>query len=161
MKRLTLQTMTFLFAAPWPILLAACSCATAFFLGQTALSHHAEGNRLAATLFAFPTMGWIALGIIALLDALARHIDYRRIRRILEKYGYKERLFRIVASSRCQRDAALLAARQTGHLQQARAVFHGLGYRWYHLLPDKVADNPLHFFNIAFLRQAFLPSRCR
>ncbi|MGE4293955.1 MAG: hypothetical protein AB7E32_17325 [Desulfovibrio sp.] len=159
MKHLTHRTLTFLLAAPWPSALAACSCATALLLGGMALGHHAEGDRIAATLFAFPTLGWFALGLIALLDAVARHIDYHRIRRMLERYGFRERLFHVVSSSRCQRDAALFAARRTGHLPQARRVFHDLGYRWYHLLPDKVADNPLHFFNLDFLRQAFLPSR--
>ncbi|WP_022660654.1 hypothetical protein [Paucidesulfovibrio longus] len=161
MKRISNLTMNFLFAAPWPLLLAACSCATALLLGDAALGRHAQGNHLAATFFAFPTLGWLALGFIALLDAIARHLDYRRIRRMLERYGFHERVFRVVASSRCQRDAALLAARRTGHLPQARRFFRQLGYRWYHLLPDKVADNPFHFFNPDFLRQAFLPSRNR
>ena len=64
-----------------------------------------------------------------------------------------------VASSRCQRDAALLAARQAGCRDQARRVFRDLGYRWYHILPDAIVANPLYFFHPRFLRSTFVPGK--
>lgn len=161
MKQLIHGIFTFFRVAPWPALLSVLCAAAALLLGAQALGHHNQGNISIALAFGFPTLGWAGLGLIALLDALARHIDYRRIRRLLERYGFRRRVFVVVAPSRCQRDAALHAARRTGHLLQARAVFRGLGYRWYHLLPDRVMDNPLRFFDPAFLRQAFLPSQGR
>jgi len=63
------------------------------------------------------------------------------------------------ARSRCQRDAALHAARETGHLDKARSYFRGLGYRWYHILPDLVVRNPFAFASPAFLRTSFLPGK--
>ncbi|SKA71678.1 hypothetical protein SAMN02745704_00186 [Paucidesulfovibrio gracilis DSM 16080] len=159
MKHLPHNLLTILRVAPWPLVLAVLCGLTALLLGGTVLAHHEQGNRGMATLLTFPCLGWTCLGIIALLDALARHIDFRRIQRILQRHGFRKRVFLLIAGSRCQRDAALHAARTTGHLQQARQVFQSLGYRWYHLLPDRVMDNPLRFFDINFLRQAFLPSR--
>ncbi|MEF2144898.1 MAG: hypothetical protein V3573_05590 [Desulfovibrionaceae bacterium] len=161
MKQLTLHTFLLCRAAPWPLLLAALCCVLGTLLWAVVVSQHTDGERLSAMLCAFPALGWYGLGGIALLDAVARFIDYQRIRTLLERYGFRERVFRVVASSRCQRDAALLAARQTGHHPQARKFFRDLGYRWYHLLPDKIANNPFQFFNPSFLRQAFLPSRNR
>ena len=58
-----------------------------------------------------------------------------------------------------ERDAALLAARETGYRAQARHVFRELGYRWYHILPDAIVANPITFFHPRFLRSTFVPGK--
>jgi hypothetical protein len=111
---------------------------------------------------------WIWVGLTLLLawgvvlcqaDALSRYREFKRVRRMLARYGFCPRIFRLVASSRCQRDAALQAARETGCMSLARQVYLDLGYRWYHILPDAIAANPFHFFHPRFLRSTFLPGK--
>lgn len=148
--------LTFLRAAPWPNLTAMASVIISCVLWSVSGPLRAEGHAL-GTLLVFPALGWLALAAIAWLDGLARMLDYRRIHAILSRYGFDRRVFQVVCTSRCQRDAALFAAKKAGCLAEAQKAFRSMGYRWYHLLPDPVVDNPFKFFNIQFLRQAFLP----
>jgi len=110
--------------------------------------------------------GWVALSglfawgvVLCQADALSRYREFKRLCGLLSRYGFRPRVFRLVASSRCQRDAALLAARQAGCRDQARRVFRDLGYRWYHILPDAIVANPLYFFHPRFLRSTFVPGK--
>lgn len=109
---------------------------------------------------------WVALTglfawgvVLCQADAFSRYREFKRLRRLLLRYGFKPALFRLVAASRCQRDAALLAAREAGCRTQARRVFQDLGYRWYHILPDAIVANPLYFFHPRFLRSTFVPGK--
>jgi hypothetical protein len=90
---------------------------------------------------------------------VSRYREYRRIKAMLLRYGFSERILEPLARSRCQRDAALLAANEAGHGDCARAYFTALGYRWYHILPDSVVTNPLAFLRPSFLRSSFLPGK--
>ncbi len=104
--------------------------------------------------------GLFAWGIVLCqADALSRFREFKRVRATLARYGFRPRILRPVSSSRCQRDAALLAAEEAGFRAQARRYFAGRGYRWYHIIPDSIAANPLSFFHPTFLRSTFLPRR--
>lgn len=104
--------------------------------------------------------GLFAWGVVLCqADAFSRYREFKRLRRLLLRYGFRPGLFRLVAASRCQRDAALLAARETGCRAQAKGLFRELGYRWYHILPDAIMANPLYFFHPRFLRSTFIPGK--
>jgi hypothetical protein len=116
----------------------------------------------------FSWAAWVWIGLTGLFawgvvlcqaDAFSRYREFKRLRRLLRRYGFRPGLFRLVAASRCQRDAALLAARETGCRAQARHVFRELGYRWYHILPDAIVANPFIFFHPRFLRSTFVPGK--
>jgi hypothetical protein len=98
------------------------------------------------------------LGVYTLftqLDARSRFQEYKKVRDQLVRYGPDRRIFRSVAQSRCQRDAALAAARRLGHGAVCRAFFTAAGYRWYHLLPDFVYHRPRYLLSPAFYRATF------
>ncbi|MGX9364788.1 hypothetical protein ACTVJH_01955 [Desulfoplanes sp. PS50] len=95
--------------------------------------------------------------ILCQADALSRFQEFRRLLVIMHRYGFRPRFFRLFASSRCQRDAALVAAKQVGHSRVARDYFKSLGYKWYHILPDTIIQNPLRFFHPGFLKFTFIP----
>ena len=97
--------------------------------------------------------------VLCQADALARYQEFKRVHRMLARFGFCPRIIRPVSTSRCQRDAALLAAREAGYQKQALHVFRTLGYRWYHILPDAIRANPFFFFHPHFLRTTFLPSK--
>ena len=102
---------------------------------------------------------WIVVSLFALADGVSRHRECLRIKGMFLKYGYSERILEPLKRSRCQRDAALFAAKEVGHEESAREYFTRLGYRWYHILPDSVMRNPLAFLSPRFLRSSFMPGK--
>jgi hypothetical protein len=158
-RPLFLCSIRFMQAAPWPYLTCVMSLLLALALGSLGLTHMAEANHGRALLFGGWGGGWLVVALFAMADGLSRYREYRRIKAMLLRYGYSPRILEPLARSRCQRDAALLAASEAGHRDSARAYFQALGYRWYHILPDSVVRNPLAFVRPDFLRSSFLPGR--
>lgn len=162
-RRALRQAVRYVGASPLPHALALFSVAVGLALADAALGIYAASEASAhpsPVLWAF-SLGWFGLAGIALLDGFSRYREYRRIRCMLERRGWNERVFLLVAGSRCQRDAALMAAMETGLGRRARTLFRSLGYRWYHLFPDAVMRNPLLFLHPRFLRTSFLPGKAR
>jgi hypothetical protein len=105
---------------------------------------------------AYPAL--VSLTLILLftqLDARSRFQEYKRVRDQLTRFGPDRRIFKSVAGSRCQRDAALAAARQLGYASHCRACFSAAGYRWHHLLPDFVKGQPRFLISAVFWRTTF------
>jgi hypothetical protein len=146
-------------AAPWPYLTGTGALLLAFVLKGAGVAHWSAGDVGAGAVLGWWGLCWLVVACFAMADGVSRHREYRRIKSMFLRYGFSERILTPLARSRCQRDAALHAARETGHLDRARAYFHGLGYRWYHILPDSVVRNPLAFASPAFLRASFLPGK--
>ncbi|MCG8531690.1 MAG: hypothetical protein MI749_13640 [Desulfovibrionales bacterium] len=108
----------------------------------------------------FVLSGLFSWGVILCqADAFSRFREFKRIKAILLRRGFNRRILRPVSTSRCQRDAALLAAKETGCRCHAARYFKDLGYRWYHIIPDTILANPLNFFTPHFLRTTFLPRK--
>ncbi|SNR92285.1 hypothetical protein SAMN04488503_1939 [Humidesulfovibrio mexicanus] len=145
--------------APLPHATGSAAALLGAALTKHSLEFLAEGALAAAALLALPASGWMGLAVLCAADGFCRHREYQRLKCALARRGFHPRLLAPVSASRCQRDAALAAARELGHLARARAHFRALGYRWWHLLPDGTTDNPLRFFDPAFLRATFLPGR--
>lgn len=149
----------YLRVSPLPHATATGSAMAAWLLAATALSAHRAGDPIAVLGLSAMACGWAGLACIALADGFSRWREYRRVRRLLARHGFRARILLAVSSSRCQRDMALAAAGDEGCRERARDFFRALGYRWYHLLPDAVMRNPLTFFDLRFLTTSFLPSR--
>lgn len=145
--------------SPLPHGLAGLAFLIGIVLTATAAEAFQAGLKLRGTLLAFPSAGWYGLGLLSLADGLARYREYLRIKRLIRLFGFRPRILHSIAGSRCRRDAALAAASESGHRNHAAEYFKSLGYRWYHLMPDKIIDNPLYFFNPRFLRSTFLPGK--
>ncbi|KMY67951.1 hypothetical protein AAU61_08900 [Desulfocarbo indianensis] len=147
----------FLRSAPWPHFSALASFSCALLLGGWAQSLDDEGLGLAA--------GTAWLGCLACLagvgfceaDALARWREYLRLRSLLKRHGWRPLFLMPLRHSRCQRDAALLAAREAGYGERALSWFRAQGYRWHHVAPDRLREDPGRMFSPGFLRAAFLP----
>lgn len=98
------------------------------------------------------------LGIFLLfsqLDARSRFQEYKKVRDQLIEFGPDGRIFKAVINSRCQRDAALAAARRLGYATHCKACFNAAGYRWHHLLPDFVTGDPRMLLSRAFWGATF------
>lgn len=157
--RFTQAISRYVRVAPFPHITTLSMAGLSLLCGAEASFETETGNAATGALF------WLlsclfAWGILLCqADALSRFREFKRIRAILRRYGFKPRVLHPVSSSRCQRDAALLAASETGFRGQAHRYFTELGYRWYHILPDRIVSNPLYFFHPDFLRHTFMPRR--
>lgn len=117
-----------------------------------------EGGSLWKVLALYPL--W-SMPIWAQLDARSRYQNYLQVKDQLHHFGYHERILRPVLTSRCQRDAAEVAAEELGYGTECRAFFYDAGYRWYHLLPDVLFRIPWRLLHPAFLRTTFFAPRYR
>lgn len=109
----------------------------------------AEGFRL------FGFVYFISLPVFAQLDARSRYQNYKQIRDQFILYGFDSRILKPVIKSRCQRDAAQLAATNTGYGKECHHLFRKAGYRWYHLFPDFVLTHPWFLLTRSFWRTTF------
>lgn len=93
--------------------------------------------------------------VSAQFDARSRFQNYKKIKDQIYLFGFSERILKPVLKSRCQRDAALIAAKELGHGNKCRRYFKRKGYHWYHLLPDFVFTYPHFFFTRYFWLSTF------
>lgn len=150
----------YLAATPLPHAAAGLCLAAAWALALLGAGLRQEHPLETAALW-FMAAGWLGLGLFALADGLARYREFLRLRRMLARYGFRPRILKPAAGSRCQRDAALAAAAEAGCRAEAEAYFRGLGYGRWRLIPDRVAASPLLALDPAFVAAAFLPRRRR
>jgi hypothetical protein len=87
------------------------------------------------------------LTLFALLDARSRFQDYKRAKDLFFENGFRPRIAKLFIHSRCQRDAARVAAKDLGLLTQLDHFYQSQGYRWYHIFPDFVFKRPWLIFS--------------
>jgi hypothetical protein len=98
---------------------------------------------------------FLANMVLSQLDARSRWQNYKQIKDYLYGFGYRERIFKPVLKSSCQRQAALIAAEELGYRARVEAFFWSHGYRWYHIPPDFVFAHPQFLFSRHFWRTTF------
>ncbi len=146
-------------SAPFPMALAGLGLIFTFLVSWEVIHSRPQGWDL---LYLGSCLGVvIGLGVIlcSLADALSRLREYHRIKYLFLCYGFRTRILLKLSKSRCQRDAALQAARETNFEQKTKALFGELGYKWYHILPDMIVIDPRLFFHPKFLKTTFLPAK--
>lgn len=95
------------------------------------------------------------MSIYAELDGYSRFQDYKRVKDQIYFYGFQDRIIRRILRSRCQRDAGLLACKELGLGTEVKEYYTKSGYRWYHIIPDFVFDDPGFFFKSYFWMGTF------
>lgn len=91
--------------------------------------------------------------VLAFLDARSRFQDYKRAKDLFFRNGFKSRIARIYIHSKCQRDAARVAAKDLGLLEPLDYYYRSQGYQWYHILPDFIFQKPWIVFSIRYWRK--------
>ena len=89
-------------------------------------------------------------------DGWSRYQDYKRAKDQFFNYGLSTKILNQYSTSQCQRSACTTAARELGYGSEAKEYYRKLGYRWYHLLPDFMVDDPFFFYKKTFWRRTFL-----
>lgn len=105
-----------------------------------------------------------SLPVFSQLDARCRYQDYKRAKDLFLRFGFDPRILKTLLKSRCQRDAAMVAALESGHGESCRAFYRKQGYRWYHILPDFVFSSPRflmsrHFWQSTFFLKSYHGSK--
>ena len=104
--------------------------------------------------------GWLlffltSLPVFSQLDARCRYQDYKRAKDLFLRFGFDTRIIKTLLKSRCQRDAAMVAALASGHGESCRAFYRRQGYRWYHILPDFLLRSPQFLISPHFWQSTF------
>ena len=89
----------------------------------------------------------VGLVVLSLLDARSRFQDYKRAKDLFFVNGFKSRIAKIYIHSKCQRDAARVAAKDLGLLEQLDYFYQSQGYHWYHIFPDFIFKKPWIVFS--------------
>jgi hypothetical protein len=89
----------------------------------------------------------VGIIVVALLDARSRFQDYKRAKDLFFENGFKPRIAKIYIYSKCQRDAARIAAKDLGLLEQLDCFYQNQGYHWYHIFPDFLFKKPWIIFS--------------
>ena len=100
-------------------------------------------------------ISFLNMSVLAELDGYSRFQNYKQIKDQLYLNGYHDRLLKPLSKSSCQRAAAILAGDELGIKNKITYYFFSRDYRWYHIIPDFVFDNPLLFFTPYFWRSTF------
>jgi len=124
-----------------------------FFIGQRILIN--DYSAFEEIVFFLLMVFFFTNSILAELDARSRYQNYKQIKDHLYLNGYHERILRTMLKSMCQRDAALVAANELGMGKSCALYFKSHGYKWYHLIPDFVFDQPLFLFTKYFWMSTF------
>ncbi len=110
----------------------------------------------------FWTAFWVVFFLFSFLhiflvqaDSWSRFQDYKRVKDQLFLYGFKKKIIRQYAGSRCQRNAVQTAAEELGYLDETNAYLYELGYRWHHFVPDFMVRDPLFIFKEYYWKRTF------
>ncbi len=161
MNGILFEILRYIRVAPWPHATAFKALTLSFFSGWRAFFLLGEQRIVECGLAMLLTccFGWATA--LCQMDALSRFREFQRIRGIFTRHGYAPRVLTVVRSSRCQRDAAIMAASEAGFRDKVCSFYRAMGYRWYHILPDRVVADPMYLLHPNFLRTTFIPRKTR
>lgn len=109
--------------------------------------------------YILPVIFFFSLCITTVLDGYNRYQNYKMVKDLLHQYGFRELIVTPFSKSSCQRDAASEAARQLDLTQNISNYFYRLGYRWYHIIPSVLVENPMTFFTKMYWVSTFITPR--
>ena len=92
------------------------------------------------------TLFFFSLSITTQLDAYSRYQNYKQVKDLIHKNGFRGMIIKPFSGSRCQRDAVREMANQLKIKKMVRQYFYHLGYRWYHIIPTALWRKPLLVF---------------
>ncbi len=110
--------------------------------GRSALCKFDQGDITGFLISSGLGLYGLVLIFFAQMDAFSRFQNYKLAKDLFFKNKFKKRIADLFSVSRCQRDAVLVAAKDLELASELAKYYDHLGYRWYHLLPDRVLENP-------------------
>lgn len=96
---------------------------------------------------------------LVIMDGWSRFQNYKRAKDQFFRYGFKPRIAHRYIGSKCQRQAALVAAEELGMKDEVLQYYEEQGVKWYHYVPYFMIKDPLFFLKKAFWSRTFLEKR--
>jgi hypothetical protein len=93
---------------------------------------------------------------LVIMDGWSRFQDYKKAKDLFFDYGFRPRLAERFIGSKCQRNAALQAARELGMEEEVSTYYTSRGVKWYHYVPYFMVRDPYFLIRGAFWRRTFL-----
>lgn len=99
---------------------------------------------------------------LVMADGWSRYQNYKRAKDLFYEHGYKDRISRLYIASKCQRNAAIEAAKELGYQDQIETYYKSIGVRWWHFIPYFMIKDPLfmirkQFWSRTFLEKNYIP----
>lgn len=101
-------------------------------------------------LFAFSHIFLVAM------DGWSRFQNYKRAKDQFYVHGFNKRIANTYIGSKCQRNAAIVAAEELGIGEKVKIYYAAKGVKWHHFIPYHMVKNPLFFFTNKFWSSSFL-----
>ncbi|HMB63952.1 MAG TPA: hypothetical protein VKN36_12810 [Eudoraea sp.] len=98
---------------------------------------------------------------LVIADGWSRYQNYKRAKDLFYDHGYRPRIARLYMSSKCQRNAALEAAKELGIMPEVQEYYKNNGVKWYHFLPYFMVQDPFFFIKSSFWNRTFLEKQYR
>lgn len=100
---------------------------------------------------------------LVLMDGWSRFQNYKRVKDQFYIYGFDVRLAANYQVSKCQRNAAIVAATELGMEKEIRSFFRKSGIKNFHFIPYFMIQDPFFIFKRSFWSRTFLekPYRSR
>lgn len=93
---------------------------------------------------------------LVLMDGWSRFQNYKRIKDQFYIHGFDVRLAANYKGSKCQRNAAIIAASELGMEKEIRRFFRKCGVKNHHFIPYFMIQDPLFPFRRSFWSRTFL-----
>lgn len=93
---------------------------------------------------------------LVIMDGWSRFQDYKKAKDLFFMYGIRSRLAERFMGSKCQRNAALQAARELNLEDELKSEYENRGVKWFHYIPYFMVSDPYFMIRKAFWRRTFL-----
>ena len=134
-----------------------------FYSGKLALIKMGEGEMALFWGFLYLSLYGLVLIWFSQKDALCRFQNYKLAKDLFyENRGNLHQIKRvcgIFSASKCQREAIRVAGADLGISNVLADYYREQGYRWYHLIPDRVLNHPKVLFTRRYWKRTlFVPT---
>ena len=93
---------------------------------------------------------------LVIMDGWSRFQNYKRAKDLFFVHGFNSRIADMYIGSKCQRNAAIVAAEELGYKDEIMNYYHSRGIKWFHYLPYFMIHDPLFLFRNYFWERTFL-----
>jgi len=93
---------------------------------------------------------------LVIMDGWSRFQNYKRAKDLFFIHGFNSRIPDMYLGSKCQRNAAIVAAEELGYKDEILDYFNHKGIKWYHYIPYFMIHDPLFLFRNYFWERTFL-----
>ena len=135
--------------------IAILTAVSSIFFFKLFLGAYFIGNTIGLVIFGDLFLHTATIPIFAELDAYSRFQNYKLVKDLIYRYGFRVRFIKTFRYTKCQREAALYAARDLGCKFQILEYFRSCGYKWYHILPDFIWSHPEYLLTKSFWSTTF------